>query len=212
MSIVKRFVAEIHEEFGTLGLRPLDMPHADPLDGMGIAHDVLEHFAGDDGGPAAEFMALGASLWVRDHGRYFMEIGRNPDAAENIAADFPDIMGHVWYEGMSLDLPVAGRRRIDDPWAELLIFDAIKAGMRNVAEQDQSFKPEEREAIRRYMRIGYRKAKRRFQHYRGDLVDLFRRIEGAAGEALHMASEGDEIEVKVCLSRNRVTVTEYYGC
>ena len=42
------FAIEMHEDYGTVGLRPVNVPHADPLPGMATAHDMLEHFPGDD--------------------------------------------------------------------------------------------------------------------------------------------------------------------
>lgn len=36
------FICETHEEFGCKGWKQEGVPGADPLGGMGVAHDVLE--------------------------------------------------------------------------------------------------------------------------------------------------------------------------
>jgi len=124
MPITKTFVIEEHEEFGGLGLRPVDVPHADPLGGMATAHDMLEHFPGDDGGVEAELMALGATIFVRAEPGYFHNRIGNPDPAKNLAADFPEIARHDIHEGFGLRDP--GRTcRVED-CAEGMITDAVR--------------------------------------------------------------------------------------
>jgi len=61
---MKRYTFEVaeHEEYGSLGFKPSWYPKGDPLGGMAVAHDILEHFPKDDGSAEGEYMALGASL------------------------------------------------------------------------------------------------------------------------------------------------------
>ena len=69
--ITKTFIIEEHEEYQTKGARPIDTPHADPLGGMSVAHDMLEHFHNDQGSVYEELMALGASYYVRGETGFF---------------------------------------------------------------------------------------------------------------------------------------------
>ncbi len=47
--IVRRFVRQHHEEYGFDGWRPQWIPHFDPSEGLGVAHDTLEHVLHDAG-------------------------------------------------------------------------------------------------------------------------------------------------------------------
>src|ERR1044072_3858805 len=84
----REFVIAEHRDLGYTGLAPNWMPghQADPLQGMGAAHDVLEHGSHD----TVEWQGLGGSLWVRPEWYYSRRIG-NPDRAENIASEWENL-------------------------------------------------------------------------------------------------------------------------
>ncbi len=63
--LVKQFVCEEHEEYGSLGWREKDKPHFAPFQGLAVAHDCLEHFPDDGPEIEHEMQALGAGLHVR---------------------------------------------------------------------------------------------------------------------------------------------------
>lgn len=80
-----------------LGWRLKSRPGYDPLQGMAVAHDVLEHFPDSTDSIADEFQALGASLWLRGETGYDRRGGDFP--AGNLAAEFLDIFIHRESEG-----------------------------------------------------------------------------------------------------------------
>lgn len=208
--ISKHFILEEHAEYGSIGLRPLDMPHADPLGGMAVAHDLLEHFPGDDGGVEAELQALGASLYVRDLDHYYLQRpSHRSDAAENIASDFPELWNHVW-EGFSLEVPAKGRRGLECYEAEDAIQRAVAKGCRYIYDSNgETVSAESRKAMIRWMRIGYRRAQRRFKGVmRDELVWMFTEIERRAQRVIDqcgkMFQEGETIRVTVDIRRCNV--------
>lgn len=71
--LTRRFVtARHHDNPEIYGLKPLWLNPSDPLDGIGCAHDMLEHAPSDSGGGDGEFMALGASWRIRGANGWFL--------------------------------------------------------------------------------------------------------------------------------------------
>ncbi len=199
------FTCAEHEDFGSLGWRLKSQPDFDPLTGMAVAHDILEHFPGGDGSPADEFQALGASIHVRD-GYY-----ANGTAGDNIGSDFPEIMRHIIYEHMHLNS--APRTNPCDSWVEAEITKAI-----NVLERELEYmhlEPDELASVRRcypdirgWMRVGYRKALKRYKGlYKNDIQRLFREIEQEADRRLKYAEEGAELTVSLTLTALKAKIT-----
>mgnify|MGYP001599717771 CR=1 FL=1 len=191
-------VAE-HEEFRTLGFKPSWYPKGDPLGGIGVAHDILEHFPKDDGSAEGEYMALGASLWIRGHAGYY----QNGTAAENIASDLPMVWGiqsHVKPCGLSRDSEGIEQAR-----------EAVKHWAREFKYMEGSKLPshEERERVARWIAKGYKRAQTR---YRGIpsyklAYDVFKPIEDAAEKALKYAEAGMVLTVCVDVSHCKVRVS-----
>jgi hypothetical protein len=209
--IRKSFRVERHEEFDTLGVRPLDMPHADPLSGMAAAHDMLEHFPGDDGSIADEFQALGAAIYVRGIPGYFASGRGNPDAAENIGSDFEELYRHWAHEGFRLTDP--GRTQaLSCERAEKILQAAVNYGFKRVrynsgdmAECRGFISKHARRCIVGWMRKGYRRAAKRYTHTQDWRVCwTFQLIEARVDKLLAMASEGDQLDVVCIPSEERV--------
>lgn len=177
-----------NEDYGFLGWRPVDMPNADPLMGMTVAHDLMEHFRGDNGGVEAEFMALGAALYIRGEGGFFSESRYTP--AESVAADVPDLMRHIVHEGFSLN-PAPHRTRATEetePCDAVLQAVEFENGDDGIADEWARSKWNALD----WLRIGYRKAKRRYAGIDPwDLTYIFRQIAEAADRHLESA-EGFE--------------------
>jgi hypothetical protein len=215
----RRFVSKIHEEFGTLGWQPIDMPEADPLQGMATAHDVLEHFPGDTGSAEGELQALGAALWLRGLGGYWYRYSnayeKNP--GKQVAGDLPEVMRHVMYEGHRLSLPSFGRYALDS-YAEAWIDDCLKdytEEARDIFEGEETalaFSEDTLLRIRRYLRHGYRRAQRRYarpgwsEHTASEMTTLFHTIEEDADGFLKTAEENYELIVNVSLKRHEANV------
>src|SRR5258706_10369581 len=99
------FISEEHEDFVTLGWKLKGCSGMDPLSGMAVAHDCMEHFpkVGQADGVAEEFMALGAALWIRGDTGYWANNYHTPGA--NIGADARDIFSHIIHENYSFNAP-----------------------------------------------------------------------------------------------------------
>lgn len=208
--IRKTFIVERHEEYGELGLRPIDMPHADPLRGMAVAHDILEHFMGDDGGAEAELQALGASIWVRGEEYFYAKDFKETRPSHHIAADFIELWRHIRYEGFGLRSPDggAGNRTLEEEWDEAQVVEAVRIGCNNIIDEfEQNPSAPNRHNMRRYLRIGYRRARARFRgipQYR--LASVFQEIESAADIFMLDAIEGQELKISVDPGREIVRV------
>jgi len=224
--ITGQFECEMHEEFGLLGVRPAWMPNSDPLTGMAAAHDLLEHFADDDGGVEAEFMALGASFLIRGNTGYHNRNGSNHSPESNIAADFHELYRHVAHEDFTLldpgDVPP-----VEDEDLDAVLRKAARLGLELVRneesyeldrdEDDDSVtlfcSEQSRERILGWLRKGFTKAEERYAD-----VDIYtlafevfsnieKRIDGwlESGEA-----EGKTLNIEVDLSNLSVTMEAGY--
>lgn len=191
------FVCAEHKEFGSHGWRLKSQPDFDPLGGMAVAHDCLEHFT-DSAEPADEFLALGASLYIRD-GSYHSRKGKwDTNPGHHLAADLPDIMRHVTVEGYGL--PPAPRTRATDEYLESDIDSMYSEYRKNIRDEcdskDLRLSAETARSIRSYMRIGYRRAQRRYPD-RWKAQNLFCNIEDAADKYLKLAAEGAILKVRI---------------
>lgn len=212
-----KFICEKHEETGEKGWRKADEPGFDPLGGMGVAHDVLEHFADSTDSPADEFQALGASFFVRRehyyHYKYpYASFGRTVCPGENVASgDLVEIANHIIHERMPLAEPPATRKTESDaePWIANFIKEATASLPVNMGMEDGE--PDElaelKEIIRKaagWLRIGYRRAARRFKDGVGwcpedRALGMFMTIEREAAECLKHAEIGDSMTVHFCI-------------
>lgn len=193
------FTCEEHCEFGSNGWKIEGVQNADPLSGMGVAHDILEHYpgAGADMSVDGELMALGASFYVREYTKNMHSLGANA------AADLPDIMRNVW----------DGYMRLGDPGrtvpikAEYEIDNALEA-FRKEAECDvdiySNFNNEQALRIRGWMRKGYRLAAKRWKNC-GSMRSLFDEIEAEADKRLKHAELGERLTVSLHFRRGMIT-------
>lgn len=209
------FVAETHEDYGELGWRQYGKPGFDPLPGMAVAHDCLEHFRDGDDSIADELKALGAAIYVRGESGWFHERGvGNPDAAANLASDMPDILRHAIYEGMPIDIPRGSTLPIDD--AEYIVQQTVQETRKLIrSEFDEDVQREHALTIARflsalphYLRIGYRRARHRYANvYQHDVAYMFTQIMDGANKWLTRATEGDLLTVSVNIRRCEVSFT-----
>lgn len=208
--ISKMFVYERHEDFGSNGWREKDKPHFQPLEGMAVAHDTLEHFPDDSREIEHELMALGAMLWVR--GPHY---GRHA-AWENIQASMTDVYPLHRWQDVPFGAPLPGMRRrlshdpcsIEGDFHELneTLFEFIRENCHN----GEDLKPNEVDFLKIFvdrvvpwLRHGYRRARRRYcgdgrPGYPGDLSSLFQKIQERADKLLKRCDFiGQEMTVDV---------------
>lgn len=161
------------ENSGQLGFALKGMTHdetADPSNGLQIAHDLIEHVNGvhligtiDD-----ELEALGATWYVRGQHCDMRRDGYNSyDPQADLAADLVRMFQDVVYGAQHVDLnPFRTLRcKADDGLeAALKIFDSD--WKRKVDDWKEYCKTAKayRYVARARMRVGYRKAYRRWEH------------------------------------------------
>jgi hypothetical protein len=99
------FVCKKHEEYGSLGWALKCKPHFEPLGGMTVAHDVMEHFPRDNGTLAAEWQAFGAMMRIRHEGNWWSNQGNTKyqEFGDQAYVDLFDHYRKVVYGELSVD-------------------------------------------------------------------------------------------------------------
>lgn len=207
-----KFVAAVHEEYSTLGFIPSWYPNGDPLGGMGVAHDILEHFPGDKGDAEGEFQALGAALFIRGESGYFQRNGNVCSTEEHLSADIPEILAnHVYRDGRSSFRPCV--KTTDKNLLETC-RRIVELGTEEIEKEQEVFpSPSQQEHIAHIIASGYKRAAKRYrQHDSGAIAfRLFKEIEEQADRALKKAEEGAVFTVRVNLARMQAaTECDYY--
>lgn len=196
--MTRKFFIKEHPEYGNVGLQPAWMPDTqdDPLRGMGVAHDILEHGPND----TCEWQGLGGAVYVRGEG-YFDRSYRvgNPNPIENIATDFGQLFD-LWEHQ---DIPECDERPLRDAEMQRFIAAVVTQGCKDVRSESayrdpeteaaaaRWTRPEQQQRMRAWMTRGYRACKRRHRKYcREALTETFIAIERAVDQLLDR--EGQE--------------------
>lgn len=198
----KCFIAKYNTVKNSLGLIEKSHPkHYFSTDGMGIAHDCLEHYPNDKGSIADECMALGCSLWIRGLTNYNY---KNLTPAEGTAIDF---YTHLWglfirkeieLKPVSLKLKVEPLinttvnlipKGITHYYYKGLVNDKIKEIIKTFVE-----------TCTYWLQIGFNKAKKKYKdnHKAGKLFII---IETLVNNVLEDATEGQEFIINYCISK-----------
>ncbi len=214
-----RFLYQIHEEYGSPGWLQKAMPGYDPLGGMAVAHDCLEHFPGGTDAAHDEFQALGASLFIRGEANYSGQKGRTATPGQNVGSDIPEVIRHILHEGTAFHDPPRTRPLADhvEEWIDV----ALKEAWDECREQFRGEDVREAKAVltkaRGWLRVGYRRAEKRYAKIGPHAAcQMFMNIETAADEAMKQAEEGDELEVTFDIAKAKTQVRyipsyEMYG-
>jgi hypothetical protein len=198
---MKKYIFKIkeHPEYGTLGFVPSWYPGGDPLSGMAVAHDILEHFPHDDGSAEGEYMALGASLFIRGDSGYYGHKGGNSNPAENIASDLPMVWSTHRFQHFRETIKPCGLCRDSEILEQAR--EAITHWLKECEYMDESEKPDAEtcERVARWIAKGYQKARKRYREHNCHSIawSLFRPIEEEADKALKHADEMMELTVWV---------------
>lgn len=221
-----RYVFEFaeHEEHGFNGWKPLWIPNADPLGGMAVPHDILEHGRNDDGTIASEFVASGRCIRIRGDGcywsRYTHQIHTEP--ATNIASDIPQLLDNSRYKDQEwprIDDPRIRHTSIDEA-TEAIFLETIVRGIDNIRSDDPEefenirdmyFSPLQEKALIGLLRYGYLDAIKRYPEDPWETCHLFHRIEVAANKAAKDAQLGDRFIVTYVKSA-KVLKVEHKHC
>lgn len=201
------FTVAEHEEYGGLGFKPSWYPNGDPLPGMAVAHDILEHFPGDDGSVEGELQALGASLYIRGESGYTARYSMHP-VEKHIGADFPLLWEHMQHEDhrdMVKECPKVRESSLLEQCRE-----CVRYGVNDIEgnEVDPLPSKECRERMACWLAVGFKRAEKR---YKGKCYEvawsLFQPIQQEAGKLLKHAEEGMVLTVQVDFQRHKTHVS-----
>ena len=194
-----------HEDFGGMGWKPDWQPDFDPLGGMAVAHDIMEHFPDDDGGLAGELQAFGAMYLVRVQSSHHDKWGKkfSDDNMHNEIAD------HVRRVRWGDTDPLPDHCFIGcDPETSHAINKMV-ASARAVYNEEQDYQgsawgdadvmsPLDCLSYAAWIKQGYMRAKHRFAELStDDLAFMFEEIAAFANRHLKSAEPGARITVTV---------------
>lgn len=209
----EQFVWGHDEDRGISGWILASMPHFDPVQGLALAHDMLEHtdtYPGMEG----EAMAFGGIFYVRVEGGYMDEDvssrGRRPDRkeyAKTLGYELADFFrfddGDCWKIERTEEPP------LEDPEQEEFLIDIARQcshySLQHHVDEDDNW--ERRALIRKaciglipWMRRGYRKCEAFWAAGNPQkMASLFRDIESTIDtEIAHCEyQQGDRISVHI---------------
>jgi len=197
------FEYDEHDEYGFWGLRPLWLEGSDPATGMQAAHDILEHF-NEPITSESELMALGAMLHVRADGGYF-NYRYNNDISSILSGDLEFAVEQQWKYG---DISDPGVTRPVDDHIESWITKSIASAIQTMSDDDweDSYgnliqdNPMLALHLRGWLRMGYRRARRRFGKQDSlELATAFKILEEQLDDALKKCDIGYRVEVNLTL-------------
>ena len=210
----RNFTFSYNENRDFFGLKADWMPNADPISGLGCAHDMLEHFPTQTSALEGECEAIGAMLHLRLENDWMGGRGRRrSEHWEVIAAELSAcLMDAVHYE---LDLPKRLRSMPLAPQAEASVQGGVMDAFRMARSEVGDFAagqailatPGLDEALAGWVRRGYRRAVRRFAQVNTYSVSdyLFPKVE----KTLDMLMQGhleDGDKVGVSLNLQDLTI------
>lgn len=201
------FKVKEHEEYGGLGFTPSWYPNGDPLPGMTVAHDILEHFPKDDGSAEGEFLALGAALYIRGETGYMQRNGNVNGPKEHLAADLPMVWDYHTNRDRRTTIKPCGLVRDEDLMEQCR--EIVQIGVRNMRDEDrQAPDAETQERIARWIAKGYKRASVRYaKHGAYEIAySVFQKIEEQADRCLRGAEEGMILTVSLNLNNLNVSV------
>lgn len=223
-----KFICKEHEDHGTLGWVLANMPAFDPLQGMAVAHDILEHWPNDDS-TTGELLALGASIHVRNtqySTRRREEFarrygGRGIITEETVRPSFNGAgeVAELLYKIACgqwqplRDYPTKFVRRGLSEFAFEECVHYVRLVRRELYERgdDDTVRLTQRDArnVLCWLATGYQRAVRRYKGISEyELIATFEAIENAADKALKDAEENDELHVSL-MWRKRPNGTRY---
>lgn len=192
-------------------------PYFDPMDGRGVAHDVLEEMPHGGEQPHDELMALGAMMFGR--GSLSAAFNNRP-TEEVLSYEFSELFRHAFGEEHYWLSPAPKTLRLDqgvygeDYEREEAIVQAVAPLVLEYIDKygEDEFGADEEQLeearawiphAQNWLRIGFRRARRRFYpHMDGcDVAFMFERIERAVN-ALKGVELDDRLTLRVKYQRN----------
>lgn len=203
----KTFVCETHQEYGELGWRPQSNPNFDPLSGMAVAHDTLEHAPNTTDSIEDELQAFGAMIHVRGYHYFIRQGSYDPRPVYHMSGELAMLLEKVHF-GELAAIPARKLTPCEDIQNDLI--ELVKMIRRELTFIDDAL--ELTDAMARnlcaWITTGYLKARKRYANV--DALTMFCEIEKRANDILKHANEGDQLTVIVSRGAVRVIHTEAY--
>jgi len=219
MSLVQLDFAYGIDNNGSEGWIPKIQPEFDAMSGLGVAHDSMEHFNIAAGTLEEEFLAFGSMLYIRVESGWFYSNGNYGTPARNMASDLARFIYERWLNDGEGLKPVKGRPRHLDETLEHDLHE-IAVETKRLIGSEFEYDPEESYAefkaanvylsdrIKQWIRQGYWRAKRRYRDASVyDLADCFTQIRDKVEKLTKYAQEGEELQIRVKVSRGRAIPT-----
>lgn len=226
MSFIRKFKWGPDEEFGGEGWIPTWIENANAV-GMGftLAHDSLEHFPNCINGFEGEMLAFGQMLFVRIESGYAYKGRQYVSPEDSMSYDIANFINNWWFDGCEDPGPVpeCSEGMPDETFDEI----ARKGVLYWVTEYQRDMLSETINTYREiggkqlapriagWMRLGYMRARRRFEKYGLNCwhaSELFRSIAEQFDEGnFNDGTEGDELHVKIDLAKREASVYTVRG-
>jgi hypothetical protein len=210
MSLIQLdFVYAEDQEYGGDGWIPKIMPKFNASQGLGVAHDAMEHFNVAAGTLEEEILAFGAMLYMRVETGWFCQQGSYQRAGNILGGDLARFLSDHWHQGGMLRMVKGRPRHLEDDMEEELdsVIEETRRQLRGELGDDD-WHQFQRDTIdvwnrlRRWMRQGYWQCKRR---YRGasnhDLAYAFTQIRDAV-DKIKFPELGEELHVRLSINHN----------
>ena len=171
------------------------MPAFEPLGGMAVAHDVLEHWPNDDS-TTGELLAFGAMLWVRGEDYFALSKSYNTNPFYHMKHELAKLLLKI-SRGEFVPLrhaPCQYRTNdydIQKGIEELILEISIILRILEIPNENPAtiLTPETVGNVKSWLARGYNRAQRRYASVgRHELLDTFCFIEEQADKALRYAT------------------------
>ncbi len=203
-----QFICKEHEEYGSKGWVLSNMAAFDPLGGMAVAHDILEHWPNDDS-TTGELRALGAMLHVRGE-EYNRRKGKMFTAPSyHFSGELGELLLKIQFgEWVPLKEHKGRHSKAKYSWANEEIEEGIILACKHIQEEYQGEYAQPAEhtlaLVYHWLSNGYNSALRRYAKvHPWDLLNTFIYIEQEADKRLKFAEIGTKLKVSLDWNREK---------
>jgi hypothetical protein len=221
--LIAKFEWKEDQELGGEGWIPTRFPNFSAGEGLTIAHDTLEHFANDEGNLAGEVRAFGAMIFTRVEGGYFSNRMSRYSPEETVGMELGQFLEELSNGEHSDwgDFPRPPRTYRLKNGTEEIIDKILTETLKSYEREAQNYSENslidnhqtsiELSKMHGWLRIGYRKAVRRFRGAdSGDMSYLFDKLKERINEKHKNGSYGEVLTVSVNIRRLTFEVSQNY--
>ena len=206
------FVYANDEEYGGDGWIPKLMPKFNASQGLGVAHDTMEHFDVTAGTLEEEILAFGSMLYLRVETGWFYQQGSYHTPASTLGGDLARFLSDRWHAGEMLKKVTGRPRHLDDDMEHELaeIIRETKRHLKSELEEAdwRQFKYDTIDVwnrVTRWMRQGYWRSVKRFDGASNhELAYCFTTIRDTV-DKIKFPDLGEELHVSIHIERGRAT-------